>query len=432
MAVLSERWCGLAIPKRAGPAGRLRPGAGGRPRKEVGPFPTMPEELLALGDWLAAGGVTPGALERPGGSGKPRGTLFAARFTRLWGNAQPVKAGPGRKTAGGAAEGLAEGRRPGLGRGRFVPDRPARGRRARRALSRSRRSLGRARPAAGHRRPKTRAGAPRNLASRVSDGTGGSARAMLGEVGAGPEDAATVAALARGQLPHQRAELARTRTGRGRTHQRVMLTPPLPQIAARDQPIAGVREPIAERGRPFAAELTLRDAIPGRGRWSAAVILAAVILAAVILAAVILAAVILAEIGPALSRCPPAGQLARWAGRCPGPDESAGQRRSGRTRQGSPWRPGTLTEAASAAGRRTAPSLAGRDPRRMARRGKQQTAMAVGRTILELGDHGLTTGQVSDAQPARAGADRAPMTAAQRLGRRWEQRGHRVTRAPAA
>ena len=47
------------------------------------------------------------------------------------------------------------------------------------------------------------------------------------------------------------------------------------------------------------------------------------------------AEIIIAEIGTDMSVFPTAGHLASWAGQCPGNDQSAGKRRSGRTRKGS-------------------------------------------------------------------------------------------------
>src|SRR5262249_49973525 len=50
-----------------------------------------------------------------------------------------------------------------------------------------------------------------------------------------------------------------------------------------------------------------------------------------------------------MSVFPTAGHLASWAGQCPGNDQSAGKRRSGRTRKGSKWLDVALKDAALAA-----------------------------------------------------------------------------------
>jgi transposase len=63
------------------------------------------------------------------------------------------------------------------------------------------------------------------------------------------------------------------------------------------------------------------------------------------------AEVIIAEIGVDMSIFPTDKQRASWAGMCPGNDQSAGKRRSGKTRKGSKWLRSTLTESANAAAR---------------------------------------------------------------------------------
>ena len=63
------------------------------------------------------------------------------------------------------------------------------------------------------------------------------------------------------------------------------------------------------------------------------------------------AEVLIAEIGVDMSVFATPKHLASWAGMCPGNDQSAGKRRSGKTRKGSKWLRASLTEAAIAATR---------------------------------------------------------------------------------
>jgi transposase len=407
MDVLYERCCGIDVHKRSVTACRLLPGVEGKPTKETRTFGTMTEELLALGDWLEAGGVTHVAMESTGVYWKPLWNLFEEHFTVLLVNAAHVKVVPGRKRDVGDAEWLADLLRHGLLRGSFVPDRPAR---ELRELTRYRSSLARARTAEVNRLQKTLEGANIKLASVVSDITGVSARMMLGEVVIGSDDAGAMADLAVGQLRRKLPDLEQALTGRMSAHQRSMLAQHLTHIDALEAQIASLGVEIAARLRPFEPQVAILDSIPGIGRWSAEVILA--------------------EIGTDMRRFPTAGHLASWAGMCPGHDESAGKRRSGKTRKGSPWLRVTLTEAAYAAGRSKDPYLSGRYGRIIARRGKKKAAVAVGRSILELCHHLLSTGALYDPQQARPTP--IPVTQEDRLVRQLEKLGHRVTLTPAA
>ena len=407
--VLYERCCGLDLHKRSVTACRLTPGADGQPVRETRTFATMTADLLALGDWLEAGGVTYVAMESTGVYWKPIWNLFEERFTLLLVNAAHVKVVPGRKRDVGDAEWLADLLQHGLLSGSFVPERPAR---ELRELTRYRSSVVRERSAEVNRLQKTLEGANLKLASVVSDITGVSARKMLEELVAGQEDVAVLADLAVGQLRRKLPDLERALAGRMSAHQRFMLAQHLAHIDFLDAQIGQLSTEIAERLHPFEPQLVALDSIPGIGRWSAEVILA--------------------EIGPDMRRFPTAGHLASWAGMCPGHNESAGKRRSGKTRKGSPWLRVTLTEAAYAAGRGKDLYLSARYHRLIGRKGKKKTAIAVGRTILELCHHLLSTGQLYDHQRARAALTPTSLTEEQRLVRTLEKLGHRVTLEPAA
>lgn len=93
---------------------------------------------------------------------------------------------------------------------------------------------------------------------------------------------------------------------------------------------------------------------------------------------------ILAEIGTEMRHFGSAARLASWAGVCPGHDESAGKRRSGRTRNGNRDLRRVLVPCAWAA--RNTPTFLGHTCRCLeGRLGGKQAAMAVAHTMLVIG-----------------------------------------------
>jgi transposase len=83
-----------------------------------------------------------------------------------------------------------------------------------------------------------------------------------------------------------------------------------------------------------------------------------------------------------MSRFPTPQHLAAWAGFAPGHYESAGKRKAGATRKGSPWLRAGLVEAAQAAGRARQTYLGAPFNRFKVRKGTKRAAVAVAHTIL--------------------------------------------------
>jgi transposase len=369
MDVIYSRCCGLDVHKREVVACVVISGSDGMPSKTIRAFGTMTPDILALADWLATQEVTHVAMESTGVYWKPIWNLLEEQFELFLVNARHVKAVPGRKTDVRDCEWLAELLRHGLLSGSFVPDRPQR---ELRELTRYRTSLVRERTAVANRLQKTLEGANIKLASVATDVLGKSGREILAALVAGETNGVELAQLAQGRLREKIPQLERALAGCIGPHQRFLVAEQLAHVDFLDAAIARVSAEIAERVRPDEDAITRLDTIPGVGRS--------------------VAEALVAEIGSDLTRFPNAKHLASWAGLCPGNNESAGKRHSGKTRKGSPWLRACLVQAAHAAARTKGTYLAAQYRRLAARRGRAKAAVAVAHSILIIAYHVLTQG----------------------------------------
>mgnify|MGYP001616662236 CR=1 FL=1 len=367
MKVVYPRSCGLDVHKKTVVACLMILAADGSLIKQVRTFGTMTEDLLALSDWLLAAGCTHVAMESTGSYWKPVWNVLEGNFELVLVNAQHIKAVPGRKTDVKDCEWIAELLRHGLLRGSFVPDREQR---ELRELTRYRTTLTEEHTAEVNRVQKILEGGNIKLASVATDLMGKSGREMLAALVAGNIDAEAMADLARGKLRDKLPELRKALSGQVGHHQRFMLAEQLAHIDDLDERIARLDAEIEERMRPFAELINRLDAIPGVGRR--------------------IAHVIIAEVGTDLSRFATAGHLASWAGMCPGNNESAGKRKSGKTRKGNSALRAALIEAGHAAGKKKDSYLRAQYHRLTARRGRNKAAVAVGHTILGIAYHLIT------------------------------------------
>jgi transposase len=322
-------------------------------------FGTTTAQIQALGDWLAAQEVSHVAMESTGVYWKPIWNLLEGRFTLLLVNAAHVKAIPRRKTDVQDAEWLADLLQHGLVRASFVPERPQQDLRD---LTRHRAQVVATRSAAVNRLHKTLEGANIKLGGVLTDLTGVSGRAILAALVAGEEDAAALADLAVGQVRRKRAALEEALTGRVDAHHRLLLGQHLALIDFLTGQIAALDTAITTHLAADADLVARLDTIPGVGRRTAEVIAA--------------------EVGTDVRRFPSADHLTSWAGVCPGQDESAGKRRSGKTRKGNRALRAALTEAAKAAARTKDTALGRRYRRLQPRLGAKKATVAIAREIL--------------------------------------------------
>lgn len=369
MQVIYERCCGLDVHKRTITACRLK-WLGSEWQKEIRQFGTMTKDLLALSDWLVGEGCTQVAMESTGVYWKPVYNILEGQFELLVVNAQHLKAVPGRKTDVRDAEWIAELLAHGLLRGSFVP--PASVRELR-ELTRYRTSLIRDRARTLNRLQKVLEAANIKLASVVSDIDGVSARLMLEGLVAGQRDTEQLASLAKGRLKEKHSQLVEALSCRLQPHQSFLIAEHLAQIDYLEGAVERLSGQIEEKLRPFEQKIAWLDTIPGVNRRTAEVLWA--------------------ETGGDMSRFASARHLASWAGMCPGNNESAGKRHSGRTRKGSPWLRHSLVEAAHGAAHTKNKYLSSQYHRLAARRGNKKALLAVGHSILVIAYHLLTRKQ---------------------------------------
>jgi transposase len=359
LPVVNPRCCGLDIHKRSITACLLVPAADGSVARTTRTFGTMTRDLRALQHWLQEAGVTHVAMESTGVYWKPLFNLFEGHFTLLLVNAQHVKQVPGRKSDARDCEWLAVLLRHGLLNSSYVPSREQR---ELRELTRYRISLVQEHSAELNRLEKTLEGANIKLAAVVSTLATRSAREMIEHLAAGESDPQALADLARGRLRQKLAALEAALEGQVGAHQRFLLQQQLAHLVHLEGLITAVSAEVARRLAPYEAILQRLETIPGVGRR--------------------VAEQLVAEIGLDMSRFPTAGHLASWSGMCPGQDESAGKRRSGKTRPGNRWLKATLVEAAHGAARTKDSYPRAQHHRLAARRGKRRATVAVGHTLL--------------------------------------------------
>jgi transposase len=391
------------------------PAAGrvGARAQEVRTYSTMTRSLSAMSDWLRGLGVTRVVMEATSDYWKPPFYLLEAGGFETWlVNAKDVKHLPGRpKTDKLDAVWLCKVAERQMLRPSFVPPEPIR---KLRDLTRYRVDLVAEQTREKNRVEKLLEDAGIKLSVLASDIFGVSGRAMLGALIAGERDPQVLAEMARARMRAKIPELREAFTGRFSEHHAFLLGRMLAHIDAITADIQAVENRIEDLIVPFADAVTRLDSIPGVGP--------------------VAARIIIAEIGLDMTRFPTPAHLASWAKFAPGVKESAGKSTgNGATGHGNRYLARALGEAAIGASRTD--TFLGERYRRIARRrGPRRAVVAIGRSILTIIWHLLTTPDTDfiDLGPDHYTQARGTQRAIRTHVRQLQALGYQVTLQPVA
>ncbi len=328
LTALHKRVIGLDVHQAQITACAIIEDADGTVRIEQRQFGAFKRDRRALADWAAALSPDEVVMESTGIYWKsPYAALEVVGIRAQVVNARHVKNVPGRKTDVGDAQWLATLARAGLLRGSFVP--PAKLRELR-LISRQRQKLVGQLASEKNRLHKVLTDGGVRLGVVVSDLHGQSARAMVKAIidGQSPHE---VLKLASRRLKASREEIFDALQGELTDSHRFVLDELMCHIEEIEARIARFDARLLDALTDERNALALLQTLPGVD--------------------LIGAAMLLVEIGTDMDAFGSADRLASWVGICPGNNESAGKRKSGRVRKGNPYVRRLLCEFAHAASR---------------------------------------------------------------------------------
>ena len=358
LIALHKRVIGLDVHQAQITACAILEEADGTTRIEQRQFGAFKRDRRALADWASSLAPDEVVMESTGIYWKsPYAALEAVGIRGQVVNARHVKNVPGRKTDVGDAQWLATLARAGLLRGSFVPPMQLR---ELRLISRQRQKLVGQLAAEKNRLHKVLTDGGVRLGVVVSDLHGQSARAMVKAIilGQSPNE---VLQFASKRLKASREEIFDALQGELTDSHRFVLDELMRHIEEIEARIARFDARLLEGLKGERNTLALLQTLPGVD--------------------LIGAAMLLVEIGSDMEAFGSADRLASWVGICPGNNESAGKRKSGRVRKGNLYVRRLLCEFAHAA-RRTQSVFQSKFKSLIVRRGHKRSIVALAHRIL--------------------------------------------------
>lgn len=336
-------------------------------RQEIREFGATTRELLELADWLKEGGCMMVAMESTASYWKPLyNILESCGLKAMVVNARHMKAVPGRKTDVKDAEWIADLLQHGLLQASYIPDKEQR---ELRELVCYRKSLVGERNRELNRLQKMLEGANIKISGTITDINGKSARNILEHILTGKQiDSAEYDVLYEKKIIAHNLKATKEQiiddlngvmSGLQRKMMRVLLDH-LDELNAHirelDHDIDNFMKPEEKQAAKAIQE------IPGIGETSAQAIVSV--------------------IGTDMGRFATDGHIASWAGLCPGNNESANRRRSGKTRKGNALLRNTLVVCAHSAVKNKSTYFSAQFARISAHRGKKRAYVAVAHSML--------------------------------------------------
>ena len=348
-------------------------------KAETRSFGTTTQELFDVAKWLKNNNCEMVAMESTASYWKPLyNVLEAEEIPAMVVNAQHMKAVPGRKTDVKDAEWIADLCQHGLLTASYIPDKDQR---ELRELVRYRKSLIEDRVRELNRLQKMLEGANIKLAGTIKDINGMSGRNILNKIVNGKKIDEKVydEMYANKEIAHNlkgtKEQIIADLNGVLTELQRRMMKELLAHLDELDMHIKNLDDEIDHFMTPDeqTAATVIQD-IPGIGNTSAQAIISV--------------------IGTDMSRFPSDRHISKWAGLCPGNNESAGKRKSGKTAKGNKVLRTTLITCAHAAVKVKNSFFSAQFARISAHRGSKRAYVAVAHSMLIAIYHVLSTGEV--------------------------------------
>ena len=348
-------------------------------RQEIRDFGATTRELLDMADWLKKSGCEMIAMESTASYWKPLyNILETCELQVMVVNARHMKAVPGRKTDIKDAEWIADLLQHGLLTASYIPDRDQR---ELRELIRYRKSLVGERNRELNRLQKMLEGANIKLSGTITDINGKSARNILEHILSGKQiDSAEYEVLYKQKiiahnLTATKEQIIDDLNGIMSELQKKMMRVLLNHLDELNTHIKELDDDIDNFMKPDQkqAVAVMQDS-PGIGNTSAQAIISV--------------------IGTDMERFPTDAHIASWAGLCPGSNESAHKRKSGRTTKGNALLRETLVVCAHSAVKNKSSYFSAQFARISAHRGRKRAYVAVAHSMLTAIYHMLKDGIV--------------------------------------